>query len=91
MATKNELLLEFKEKFQWFNAFSYLEKNTLTEKETLVIKLRKIEKKTLKEVGKECGVTRERIRQIEAKAEMKITFTGLFETWLLSAFERLEK
>lgn len=31
---------------------------------------------TLEEVGKEVGVTRERIRQIEAKAEEKIRLTS---------------
>jgi len=44
----------------------------LTDKEQKVIELRK-QGKTLEEIGKEFGVTRERIRQIEKKANYKIT------------------
>ena len=44
----------------------------LTNKEQRVIDLRK-QGKTLEEIGKEFGVTRERIRQIEKKANYKIT------------------
>jgi RNA polymerase primary sigma factor len=43
----------------------------LTPKEVRVLEMR-MEKKTLEEVGREFGVTRERIRQIEAKAQEKI-------------------
>lgn len=50
--------------------------SSLTEKEALVIKLRygleDGETKTLEDVGKMFGVTRERIRQIEAKALRKL-------------------
>lgn len=45
---------------------------TLTEREQGVIMMRFQQKKTLEQCGKECGVTRERIRQIEAKAIRKL-------------------
>ena len=50
--------------------------NTLTERERRVLKLRfglvDGRQRTLEEVGKEFNVTRERIRQIEAKALRKL-------------------
>ncbi len=53
---------------------------TLTDREKLVLRLRfgldNGETKTLEEVGKEFHVTRERIRQIEAKALRKLRGTG---------------
>lgn len=45
---------------------------TLTEREQSVLMLRFQQKKTLEQCGKEFGVTRERIRQIEAKALRKL-------------------
>lgn len=47
-------------------------KSILTERERTVIKLRFIDGKNLEEVGKLIGVTRERVRQIEAKAIRKL-------------------
>ena len=44
----------------------------LPKKEYFVLKARLHEKKTLEEVCKELGVTRERVRQIEAKAMEKL-------------------
>lgn len=41
---------------------------TLPQREQTIIELRFFEEKTLEEVGQEMGVTRERIRQIEARA-----------------------
>ncbi len=50
--------------------------NELPEKEKKVLEMRVglngLEKKTLLEVGRELGVTRERVRQIEAKAIERI-------------------
>lgn len=43
----------------------------ITEREQKVLAMRE-EGKTLKAIGKELGVTPERIRQIEAKAELKM-------------------
>jgi DNA-binding CsgD family transcriptional regulator len=45
---------------------------TMSEREQKVLRLRFEEKKTLKETGKECGITQERARQIEAKAIRKL-------------------
>lgn len=44
----------------------------LTEREEKVLRLRFKDKMTLEQAGKECGVTRERVRQIEAKAIRKL-------------------
>ena len=46
--------------------------NILTPREKKVISKRFFDNKTYKDVGKEFDVTRERIRQIEAKAHEKI-------------------
>ena len=46
--------------------------STLTEREETVIKLRFKDKLTLEKAGKQTGTTRERIRQIEAKALSKM-------------------
>lgn len=46
--------------------------DTLTPRESKVIKKRFFEDKTLEEVAKDLGVTRERIRQTEAKALRKL-------------------
>lgn len=45
---------------------------TLTEREVRVIRQRFVEKKTLKDTGITEGITRERVRQIEAKAIRKL-------------------
>lgn len=46
---------------------------TLNERETQVLKLRIEQRKTLEECAKEMGVTRERVRQLEAKVRRKIS------------------
>lgn len=46
----------------------------LTERENKVLQMRYQWDMTLEEAGKECGVTRERIRQVEAKAIRKLRF-----------------
>ena len=45
---------------------------TLTNREEEVIRLRFFEGKTLQQIGRKLGVTRERIRQIETKAVNKL-------------------
>lgn len=44
----------------------------LTPKERNVLKMRAVQGMNLLEIGKKLGVTRERVRQIEAKAEEKL-------------------
>ena len=57
--------------------------STLTDREAKVLKLRfgleDGRSRTLEEVGKEFDVTRERIRQIEAKALRKIRHPGRYK------------
>ncbi len=50
---------------------------TFTEKEIAIYRMRRFERKTLEEVGKEFQITRERVRQIEAKIEEKTRFFKL--------------
>lgn len=50
----------------------WITKSDLTEREKYVLIQRIFNEKTLAEVGKKAGVTRERIRQIEAKAYRKL-------------------
>ena len=49
-------------------------KNCLSERENKILQMRYEWGMTLEEAGKECGVTRERIRQVEAKAIRKLRF-----------------
>ena len=44
---------------------------SFSEKELSIYRMRRFGRKTLEEVGKEFGVTRERVRQIESKVEEK--------------------
>ena len=46
----------------------------LTERENKILQMRYEWNMTLEETGKECGVTRERVRQVEAKAIRKLRF-----------------
>lgn len=46
-------------------------------KEIQIYKYRRLNQKTLEEVGKEFGVTRERIRQIENKIDDKVKILKL--------------
>ena len=50
----------------------WITKSDLTEREKYVLIQRIFNEKTLEKVGKEAGVTRERIRQIEAKGYRKL-------------------
>jgi DNA-directed RNA polymerase sigma subunit (sigma70/sigma32) len=49
----------------------------LTMEEINIYFARKFQKKTFEEIGKEFGVTRERIRQMEARVEDKVRNLGL--------------
>ena len=49
-------------------------KNCLSERENKILQMRYEWGMSLEETGKECGVTRERIRQVEAKAIRKLRF-----------------
>lgn len=46
----------------------------LTEREKDIFVMRIVDEMTLEEIGKEYGVTRERIRQIECKAQRKMRY-----------------
>ena len=54
--------------------FGLVRLNDLSPREQKVLTMRFLELKNLEEVGKEFGVTRERIRQIEMKAIEKLTY-----------------
>ena len=61
------ILPDFEERLR-----DWITKSDLTEREKYVLIQRIFNEKTLVEVGKEAGVTRERIRQVEAKAYRKL-------------------
>ena len=57
----------------------------LSEREALILKMRfgfLGEVRTLEEIGKEIGLSRERIRQIEKKAKLKLKFKLQSESWV---------
>ncbi len=58
---------------KWLNVA--LAQLTSREREIITSRFLKEEKTTLAEIGKSCGVTKERIRQIEGKALTKLKFT----------------
>ena len=76
-----EIIQEFREKFKYWSGIKVFCAMELSEKEVKVLEMRE-QKKTLEEVGKAFGVTRERIRQIEAKANEKVRMKDYFEDWL---------
>lgn len=53
----------------------------LDDRENEVIQMRYLEKMTLEQIGRQYGVTRERIRQVEAKAIRKLRHPSLFMTY----------
>lgn len=58
-----------------------------SEKELNIYRMRRLENKTLEEVGQKFSVTRERIRQIEAKMEEKTSYLKLDVS--ISKFDRV--
>ena len=57
----------------------------LSERETLILKMRfgfLGEVRTLEEIGKEIGISRERVRQIEKKAKLKLKSKLQSESWV---------
>lgn len=76
MNTKQQLVLvnllipDFAERLEQY----VLESDRLTDREKNVVVLRSIRGKTLEEIAREYQVTRERIRQLEAKAIRKLRF-----------------
>lgn len=85
--TNEEIVEEFKHKFQyWEDGLRLFAERVLEEKELKILDMRN-NKHTLDEVGKEFGVTRERIRQIEAKAREKIRMKDYVTDWLKNILE----
>lgn len=67
-----------------------IDKSDLTDREKRVLNLRLFDGKTLSEVGKELGVTRERIRQIESKAYRKMRHP-MFQLSVIDDLDYLQK
>lgn len=65
--------------------------STLDTREQQVLIMRYKSGMTLEECGKEMGITRERIRQIEAKAIRKLRHPRRFKSWFFDTLERYEK
>ena len=60
----------------------------LTEREQKVLYMRHNNHMTLEQVGKELGVTRDRIRQIEAKAIRKLRSPRHYKHWMFDTVEK---
>lgn len=59
----------------------------LAEREAKVLRLRYRDGLTLEKTGKEFNVTRERIRQVEAKAIRKLRHPSISRTWIMVEYE----
>ena len=86
---KEEIIKEFREKFGCWSGIRMFLGYELSPNEVKVLDLRNLHF-TLEEVGKLMGVTRERIRQIEAKANEKVRMKDYFIDWLSEKLDQYE-
>lgn len=91
MKDRDQIMKEFKESFG--EVINFMDAD-ITERERKIIAMRHGwddgVPKTLEEVGREFGLTRERIRQIESKAAIKLEHKARISKWLEKTLDRFE-